>query len=223
MMVSDLIFDLDGTLIDSAPSILASMKQIVAEAGYNTTLELDSSLIGPPLSETLARITGLSNQTSLSPLIEAFKLRYDESGVLSTTFFTEIPAVLRQFRERGTTLHLATNKRMVPTRAIIDLFGWSEYFTSIYTLDMEPNRHASKADMLGCQLREQGITPSRAAYIGDTRADGLAAEANGLHFIAANWGYGDFDDWAGTASWSRALHPEALLDQEHFRSASDAT
>lgn len=222
MMASDLIFDLDGTLIDSAPTILACMEHIVSAAGYDMTCELDSSLIGPPLAETLSRITGLCEQAELNPLIEAFKSRYDELGVLATTHFEGIPLVLEQLRGQGVTLHLATNKRMVPTRAIIDHLGWKEYFTSIYTLDMGATPHASKAVMLGNQLKVQGIAPENAAYIGDTRADGLAAAMNGLHFIAVDWGYGDFDEWTGNDSWSRVTHPGALLDLTHFKVESDA-
>lgn len=208
----DLIFDLDGTLIDSAPSILACMKDTVLAAGLGPTHPLDARLIGPPLMTTLARITGLADAEALSSLAAAFKARYDDEGLRSTRPCPGIPEVLRQLHEHGTRLHLATNKRMRPTCAILDLLDWNRWFTSVYTLDRASPGYADKSAMLGHLLRENGITSANAAYVGDTREDGLAAASNGLHFIAADWGYGDFDDWLGVGSWSLAPTPAALLD-----------
>lgn len=220
MKAFDLIFDLDGTLIDSAPSILACLAEVVDAAGLELSCPLDSALIGPPLHETLARITGLNTPEMLMPLIESFKERYDTHGLHATLCYPGIKDVLKQLFEHGAVLHLATNKRMLPTRAIIERFGWNTFFTSIYTLDMRPNRHADKMSMLKSQLREQSIDPVRAIYIGDTVADGFAAEGNGLRFIAADWGYGDFHDWSGKRSWSLVMDPQALL--EEFRAMSHA-
>jgi phosphoglycolate phosphatase len=213
MKAFDLIFDFDGTLIDSAPSILTCLGEVVDAAGLELKRPLNRSLIGPPLQETLARITGLTAPEMLLPLIESFKELYDTSGLHATHCYPGIQDVLKQLHEHGASLHLATNKRMTPTRSIIELLGWGAYFTSIYTLDMRPDHHADKTSMLKSQLQEQCIDPSRAIYIGDTRADGLAAEGNGMRFIAADWGYGDFHGWSGTRAWSHVMHPPALLDE----------
>ncbi|MFH0934613.1 MAG: HAD family hydrolase [Pseudomonadota bacterium] len=207
----DLIFDLDGTLIDSAPAILSCMDSVIAQAGHVALLPLQTGLIGPPLKTTLALITGLQDEQALQTLAEAFKDRYDNGGLRSTQPYAGINDLLRQSSESGVRLHLATNKRMRPTLSILQLLGWQEWFTSVYTLDRIPSGYAGKSSMLEHLLRENDIDPARAAYVGDTREDGMAAAANGLHFIAADWGYGDFEGWSGAGTWSRATAPADLL------------
>ena len=215
MNVSHVIFDLDGTLIDSAPSILACMEQVIADAGLAPALPLQVSLIGPPLKTTLATITGLSDDDLLQALVEAFKERYDSEGLYSTRPYPEIPETLRQLRARGMKFHLTTNKRSRPTLAILEMLGWRELFLSVTCQDSVTPGYAHKAAMLEHQLPGYGIDPSKAVYIGDTREDGSAAAANGLHFIAADWGYGDFSDWNSTFSWSRVANPAALINLLH--------
>lgn len=216
MNTANLIFDLDGTLIDSAPSILACMEHVSAAAGLKLELPLEANLIGPPLLTALARVTGLSDERLLLPLAEAFKAHYDAVGLHSTVPYPEIPEVLRHLRDKGMTLYLATNKRMIPTIAILEKMGWGEWFTAIYTLDKTSPGCTNKSTMLGLLLRENKIDPATAVYVGDTLEDGIAAAASGLHFIAADWGYGNFDDWPGVASWSRATAPSALLHELRY-------
>ena len=209
--VTTLIFDLDGTLIDSAPSILACMESVVADAGYRPVVPLEVSLIGPPLLVTLSKITGLADQAELRPLTEQFKLRYDCEGLRATRSYPEIPALLEHLQALGFDLHLATNKRLRPTRTILGLMGWGDVFRTVYAQDSVEPGFPDKRTMLEHQLREQGIDPLAAAYIGDTREDGLAASANSLHFFAADWGYGSFDDWPGVPLWSRLTLLSSLL------------
>lgn len=207
----NLIFDLDGTLVDSAPSILACMKTIISDAGYKPLRPLDSSLIGPPLMATLSNVTGLFDEIVLFRLAENFKERYDDIGLRSTRPYLEIPYALRRLHECGSKLHLATNKRMGPTRSILELLGWSEWFTSIYTQDMQSSGYSNKTTMIESQLRDNNIDPAAAVYIGDTREDGIASAANGVHFLAVEWGYGDFNGWPGVGSWTRIATPLDLL------------
>lgn len=206
-----LIFDLDGTLIDSAPSILACMESVVVDAGLSLVVPLEVNLIGPPLLVTLSRITGLSDQEELRSLAEQFKRRYDSEGFRATRAYPDVPALLEKLQMLDFELHLATNKRQCPTRAILELMGWAGVFRTVYTQDGVESGYPDKRTMLECQLREQGISPGAAAYIGDTREDGVAASANGLHFFAADWGYGSFDDWLGVPLWSRLVTPSSLL------------
>ncbi len=188
------------------------MEECVKEAGLKLTRPLETDLIGPPLQESLACITGLSDSQTLAQLSEAFVVRYDSLGLSRTKPYPEIGEVLQRLHAYGFTLHLATNKRMAPTRKLIQLFGWDSWFSSIYTLDMVQPRHPNKTVMLHCQLRDLKIPLSQAIYIGDTPADGFAASANGLYFIAADWGYGNFENWDSITSWSRASQPADLLE-----------
>jgi phosphoglycolate phosphatase len=220
----NLIFDLDGTLIDSAPSILASFEKVVVDSGYKLLVPLHVNLIGPPLKNTLSRITGLHEEEKLLPLIDAFKSHYDDLGLRSTQPFPCMTNMLKQLQARGAKLHVATNKRARPTRSIIELLGWNGLFLSVYTQDRTTPGYVDKSVMLECQLRENKIDVANAIYIGDTREDGVAAAANRLHFIAVDWGYGNFDAWPNVASWSRVAGPKRLMDElNNFGQEQDET
>jgi phosphoglycolate phosphatase len=211
MRPTHLIFDLDGTLIDSAPAILEGFGAVLGRAGLTPTVPLSKTLIGPPLLETLSRITASSDPEFLRTLANAFKAYYDDEGLLLTEPYREIDATLRHLKAQGLRLHLATNKRWRPTERILKLLGWDLIFDSAYAQDKASTPYVGKATMLRSQIAEQGIEPQSSVYIGDTAEDGFAAEANGLFFAAVDWGYGNFDAWPGVARWTRFTSPAALL------------
>ena len=204
------LFDLDGTLIDSAPAILASYRAAFADCGLEPACAIDQRLIGPPLGETLRLLIGRDDEVLLERLTQAFKQRYDTTGYRQTVAYAGVDALLAQLRADGRTLHIATNKRLHPTRLILAQLGWNDYFASVYALDMISPRLPDKATMLGRQINEQGVARSAAIYIGDRSEDGLAATANGLAFIAATWGY-DSDAVALNPAWIAADTPSTLL------------
>lgn len=208
----DVIFDLDGTLIDSAASILASLRAAVNDAGYTPMVPWDVALIGPPLLQTLSIVTGITDQAQLRPLAAAFKAHYDGGGCRLAEPCHGVPEILRGL-DGAARLHLATNKRGVPTRLILDGLGWTSSFRSIYSQDRVTPGYADKGAMLKHQLQEQAIDASGAVYVGDTREDGVAAAANGLRFIAVDWGYGRFDGWGAPGPWTRVATASALLDE----------
>jgi len=77
-----ILFDLDGTLIDSAPTILSCFARVLEKRGMHPKCELTHSLIGPPLIETLRRISGIDDPEILQGLADNFKRYYDEVGHL---------------------------------------------------------------------------------------------------------------------------------------------
>lgn len=209
---SHLIFDLDGTLIDSAPAILAGFDAALKRAGLTPALPLTKKLIGPPLLDTLSRVAASSDPKLLGTLADDFKSYYDDEGLLFTEAYAGIGDALAELVCRGFTLHLATNKRWRPTERILKLFGWESLFASTYAQD-KGQPFANKTEMLKTLLVEQGLPAESTVYIGDTPEDGQAAAANGLFFAAVMWGYGNFDGWEGGGPWARIPSPAALLDR----------
>jgi phosphoglycolate phosphatase len=203
-----LIFDLDGTLIDSAPSILACFGKILDQAQIAPLRPLDESLIGPPLPQTLQTLTGIRDEARIAALVDAFKEIYDSEGYCDSLPYTGIPEMLVALRAAGHRLALATNKRILPTRLILKHLEWDGHFESVWALDCVQPRLADKTAMLRALLQTEGITPAQAVYIGDKIEDGHAAQANALRFIAARWGYGEFPD--SPADWLHLDSPQQL-------------
>lgn len=208
---STLIFDLDGTLIDSAPAILASFRDAFAAAGLTPACAISPDIIGPPLRETLQLLSGSDDTSTLDTLTEHFKTAYDGEGLKQTAAYDGVGDMLEHLHTRGITLHIATNKRLHPTRRILQMLGWRDWFASVYALDMVSPRLPTKAAMIARQLHEQAIDPKQTAYIGDRREDGEAAASNELPFFAATWGYGSLQPDELQPDWQVATHPAELL------------
>lgn len=187
---SAIVFDFDGTLIDSAESILASMAASLAGRGLAPVVPLEPTLIGPPLLTTLAQITGSSDPALLQALAQEFKDRYDGEGYRLTRVYQGIHDMLGALHAAGRQLFIATNKRLRPTHLIVDHLGWSAWFHAIGTLDMRQPAYPSKSAMLKDLLGDAGIAPTHAVLVGDTDGDARTAEECGLRYVHVTWGYG---------------------------------
>ncbi|MDD5296919.1 MAG: HAD hydrolase-like protein [Rhodocyclaceae bacterium] len=194
MTMTTLLFDLDGTLIDSAPSILSGFRAAFEEAGIGPVLPLTSAIIGPPLMQTLANLTGGADEATLSALAAGFKRHYDSEGYKETVVFPGVADMLASLAGLGLDLHIATNKRLLPTERILEFLGWRPWFNTVYAADMPGRGFKGKGAMVAAQMADLNLAREAACYIGDRQEDRQAAEENGLPFIAACWGYGGFAD-----------------------------
>lgn len=205
-----ILFDLDGTLIDSAPAILASFREAFAQTGVAPVRAIDEAIIGPPLKETLQLLAGSSEAGLIGQLEAAFKASYDSEGYKATAAYAGVGDLLAALAGAGLTLSIATNKRIHPTRLILEHLGWLHHFAHIYALDLFTPRLPDKAAMIGRLLADQGIAKDKAIYIGDRSEDGESADANGLPFIAVTWGYGSLTPAEMRPDWREAAQPAAL-------------
>jgi phosphoglycolate phosphatase len=205
-----IVFDFDGTLVDSAPAILTAFAAALDDEGRPPCVPLDATLIGPPLKETLMRLSGSNDSGLIERLSALFKQHYDTQGVLTTPAYPGVEDMLRRLRTQGTALHVCTNKRLSVTLAILEQLGWQDAFISVYALDMSEPRLPGKAQLLAKQISEQKLSAEQAIYVGDKREDGLAANANGVPFHYAAWGYGDLQRTQMEATWTWLQHPEQV-------------
>ena len=209
-MYEHIVFDLDGTLIDSAAAILASYRAAFAACGAVPVRPIETDIIGPPIDATLRLLAGDADPALTGKLSDAFKRGYDTGGLLETLAYPGVGEMLAALRAAGRSLHIATNKRIHPTRLILDHLGWSACFDAVYALDSFSPHLPDKATMIGRLLADHGINIAQAVYVGDRFEDGEAAEANNLPFIAATWGYGSPRATAMAARWREAATPHEL-------------
>lgn len=205
------IFDLDGTLIDSSPTIIACLEQSLHNEGIKPTVPLDSRVIGPPLRETLMMLAGPVPETVIDRLVTGFKEFYDSEGYKSTAVFAGINELLHGLFTSGISISIATNKRRVPTLKILKYLGWERFFDEIGTLDNPLTPQSNKANLLASMLKSRCHEAQVTPYIGDKLEDGEAADANGMPFYAATWGYGDWK-LISRSSWKHAGSPTELMD-----------
>jgi phosphoglycolate phosphatase len=191
MKIDTVIFDLDGTLIDSAPSILSSIKASFEEVGIKPAQPLTSNLVGPPVGLLFKSLLSDKNMKELPLLIEVFKRHYDELGYLETLVYKGVSEMLQKLNQMQFRLYIATNKRIHPARKIIKHLGWTELFTELYALDYCSPAFPHKAAMVKELLEKTSRKGSKAIYIGDRNEDVDAALASDIPIIMAAWGYED--------------------------------
>ncbi len=206
-----ILFDLDGTLIDSAPAILASFRAAFIGAGISPVRAIDESVVGPPLLETLEMLSGSCDISLIKKLADQFKASYDDGGYMATSAYLGVSDMLHELSAAGFYLAIATNKRILPTRLILDYLGWSAWFEDVYALDSFDPRLKDKAAMIERLLVDRGIPRSGAIYVGDRAEDGEAANDNGLPFIAATWGYGSLESDSMHKTWRAIRSPAELV------------
>lgn len=183
------VFDFDGTLVDSAPGILTAMGLALEAHGMAPKVALEPGIIGPPLLKTLSLVSGKNDDATLATLAASFKQHYDGQGYRDTVAYDGIDQALRELHSYGTRLMLATNKRGAPTRLILDYLDWVSLFDAVYCLDEYPDC-ANKGSMLARLIAERELVPANTHYVGDTDGDRQAAQANRMPFVYVTWGYG---------------------------------
>lgn len=193
MKIQQIIFDLDGTLIDSSASILASFSASFRALGRKPVRPLTSDIIGPPLKETLTVLSGTNDPVLLDELVAAFKSYYDTEGYRQTAVFPGVAEMLSELSGRALPIYIATNKRIVPTILVIEHLGWFGYFTEICALDSVSPPLIDKSELLVSILEKHSLIDGCTLYIGDRLDDEVMAGVAKIPFAYAGWGYGMAD------------------------------
>jgi phosphoglycolate phosphatase len=218
---ASLMFDLDGTIMDSLPGIEFSVRAAFDRCRYPHPTSDLRRLIGPPIRKILAAASGIRDQTALDALEFAFRASYDSEGWRRTVCYPQAAAVLARMRTRGHRLFIVTNKpRHISLRALADqeLLG---LFEEIVTADSRVPAYLSKSAMLCSLLLRHAIPAEKCLFVGDTMEDAAAAADAGVGFVYMEHGYGDIPDppplpvslrLEGFAGFSHLLTEEPVRD-----------
>ncbi len=192
-----LLFDLDGTLTDSAPGILAGYRHALDTVGQPHPETLNPvGFVGPPMQENL-RALGLDAATTARALA-AYLEYYDGRGWAENEVYDGITPLLEDLVGRGVRLGVATSKRETLAIRILEHFDLARYFDAIAGASEDGARRA-KADVIE---RALGLLEVRdgAVLVGDRHHDVTGAGRWGIPVIFAGWGYGEPAEAAG-AQW----------------------
>jgi phosphoglycolate phosphatase len=188
------LLDLDGTMIDTRPGIVACMRRAMRELGH--TLHADEDLnwmIGPPMEDTMGALLARWGDSRADEAVTIYRRHYAETGLYDCAVYPGIATALAEFAAAGWTLFVATAKRTRYARPILEHFGLARYFHTIYGSEDGP-RLDTKPVMLAHILAEQQFAPADAVMIGDRHYDFEGARANAMRSIGAAWGYGGAEE-----------------------------
>jgi len=204
------IFDFDGTLVDSEQAIYQCFQSITQQLAPSRVTYAKNILIGPPLRDTASEILGPEHQDSLDEFVQLFIEMHDKQVIKHTQPYPNVIQVLYQLHSENIPMAVATNKRLAPTKKLIDYFGWNEYFQLIECSDSQ-SQIRNKDDMIQ-DIISQNKSFQGSYFIGDTVNDGLSANINQLKFIKACYGYGCNQDWSSV---------KIFIEIQNFSSALD--
>ncbi|MGW0041127.1 HAD-IA family hydrolase [Rhodococcus sp. NPDC003348] len=200
------LFDLDGTLTDSAPGIVSGFRHALASVGApEPDGDLARLILGPPMADTL-RTVGLDDATADRALAAYFD-RYDSVGWAENEVFDGIADLLSALSRTDTRLAVATSKSERFAVRILDHFGLADHFEVIAGASADGTRRA-KADVIEHALRGLGVAPvaggtAGVVMVGDRVHDVHGAAHWGIPTVFVHWGYGA-DSEAADAAWSAA-------------------
>ncbi|MFB2531459.1 phosphoglycolate phosphatase [Paracoccus sp. p4-l81] len=183
------LFDLDGTLIDSAPDIHAASNEIMAAEGF-PPLDLATvrSFVGkgvPNLVTRLLAAHGIDDPARAARLVSAFGARY-ETAVGLTQPYPGVPAALDALRAGGHVLGICTNKPVAPARAVLRHLGLLDHFAVVIGGDSAPER---KPDPAPLHLAHQACGGGPAVFVGDSEVDAECADRAGMDLLLFTGGY----------------------------------
>jgi phosphoglycolate phosphatase len=190
-----LIFDLDGTLIDSAPDIAVALNRVLASAGRDmVSFQAARAMVGQGARTLVQRgfeATG-GPPADLEGETARFLTIYGRALACHTTVYDGVAQTLGMLRDSGHTLALLTNKPLAPTRAILGALDLERYFDADLVLGGD-GPYPKKPDpaSLHAILQFRAHAPAQAVMIGDSINDIAAAQSAGIAAIAVRYGYCD--------------------------------
>lgn len=186
------LFDLDGTIADSAPGITATLVLMFKELGMPVPPSNELlRYVGPPILDAFHDFAGM-NKEKAERALEIYRRYYLENGTKGVRVYRGIPSLLRTLHSSELKISLATSKPEKPARALLDSNDLTKYFDVIAGASVDETR-STKADVVAValqRLHRAGADISRPVMVGDRDYDIEGAAEHDVPTIFVEWGYG---------------------------------
>lgn len=207
------LFDLDGTLVDSAPDLAAAANRVLAD---HQRAPVDYARLRSVVSKggraMLAVCFPDLDDPAREALLPVFLRYYGERLADQSRLFDGVEALLAALEARGLRWGIVTNKPEALARGVVAGFGWQARCAVLVGGDTLPTRKPDPAPLL-LACRQLEVAPGDAIYVGDDLRDVQAARAAGMPSVAALWGYReDGDDPLRWQADHVAAHASAVLE-----------
>jgi phosphoglycolate phosphatase len=203
------LFDVDGTLIDSADGIARSAAAALAEFGRPPlTADQLRAFIGPPLADSFHLLDLPWDQ--VDGVVDAYRRHYLTDGILDYRVYPGVPDLLERLVGAGVRLGVATSKRTASARHVLEHAGLAVWFDAIAGSEPDGSR-PDKAAVMAAALADLGVDdPRRAVMVGDREHDALGARTLATGFIGVTWGFGTEDELVAAGAVRTVASPAEL-------------
>ncbi len=184
-----ILFDLDGTLTESAEGIQKSFLHALKRLGAPTDGFDVRKVIGPPIRDSFMKLCGLSPEQADAGL-SYYRERFSKIGIYENRLYEGIDSLLEKLFKCGVTLATATSKPESYTLEILKYFKIDRFFSQIAGATLDRSR-ATKEAVLDYVLKRLGSpNPDQVLMVGDTKFDLIGAAAFGIDAVGVSYGYG---------------------------------
>lgn len=189
-----IIFDLDGTLVDSLDDLTASVNHMLRAFNRPAVSRNDvRGMVGEGARVLVERAMPCAAEDELVRGLELFLSHNEKNIAVRSVPFAGVVATLAELSKAGHVLVVITNKNESLSRTLLQLLGLSGYFRGIYGADTLPSRKPSPAPLLHV-MNELGYSAATTLMIGDSINDIAAGNGAGVTTIGCSWGYGSADE-----------------------------
>lgn len=191
-----LIWDLDGTLIDSEKEIVKTIKSALTDVKIDLSKMIRPFRIGPTVEQVLKNsFDACLTEDNLKDIVSAFRKRYDNGDFLYTLPFIGIDDIIND--TNNYTHYIITNKPNIPSKKIIDKLGWKNKISVILTPDILGTEKKTKEQLFNYLLTSEKLNTEYSYGIGDMAGDCSAARSTGIKAIGVLWGTGTKEELTG--------------------------
>lgn len=205
--INHILFDLDGTLVDSSDAIQAALDHALQSLGRQYPADCPvERLIGTPLVDIFREQFGVVGEPA-ERAIEHYRQYYDRQARAGTRVYDRVAEALEQLCASGIGLFVATVKPSPIAEKVLHEMGLQRYFKGVSGSSMD-HRRRSKGDIIRHTLQQYGLEAGHSVMVGDRAQDIHGARQNGLYAVGVTYGFGSLaeltaagpDHLAGCAS-----------------------
>lgn len=206
-----ILLDLDGTIADSRPGIIASLRAGLLDLGHSPGPDEDFTwAVGPPLPEVWGRLMAQFGDDRVEHGMARYREHYGLTGLYDASLFPGIAEAIEGLYVGGHDLIIATAKRVDFARRLVENLGLASRFLGIYG-SIPDGSLDDKADLIADIMRRETLTADRMVMVGDRQHDIHAAHANGVKSIGVAWGYGAPGELAAAGANAIIAGPGELI------------
>lgn len=204
-MLTNILFDLDGTLTDPREGITRSIRFSLAQLGVKPPHEDQLTwCIGPPLRGAFSRLLDSMDDAQLDQALIHYRRRYAEIGMFENILYPGISTTMTRIRAAGFRIFLATSKPKVFAAQILDHFDLTQFFHAVHGSELD-GRLADKGELVAHILETESLDPKVTLIVGDRFHDVIGGKKNAIMTAAVTYGYGSREELADS-------QPDVMFD-----------
>jgi phosphoglycolate phosphatase len=211
--ITNVLFDLDGTLTDPAEGIVRCIQHSLTALDIACPPKEElTHYIGPPLREIFVSVCRTSDEVLIERAVSVFRERFSTVGLFENTPYSGVAEMLSTLHRESYQLFVATSKPQIFAEKILQHFALSAHFVEIHGNDLE-GRLDDKADLLRELLERRGLRPEESIMVGDRKHDVVAAAKNGVTSLGVTYGYGSEAELIDAGADYLCRSPMEVVDQ----------